>query len=383
MTLKRPLRLLVSGRDAGASDALAPVLLQTARDDRFTVHLHASDPARARLAAHGLPSEAVALPAAATADSAEADALVAAARTAIDRVRPDVILTGLSGLDAGFDEGLHVAAAGRVPTAALQDFWGDVNPIFPRKADLYMVADAAAATLTRARAPDAATEVVGFSRYARYRDLDPDALRAGTRAALGLAADRPLVTLLSQPLWFLEGYAPMMRAALEAVSAVAPRAALLLRPHPRDPADTITALRVAAADLGLDVVPPGAVAGIDQTLAASDINLSCYSTTGLDHSFLLLNAARPAGVPVYLLQAPDVAGYFRDYTGLADMPPSPLGMSLTVGEDCPIAPTLEIALRAETRQAVWEACRRGLTRPDDTVARILTTLQTLGKAHGS
>jgi len=142
--MPRPFRLLISARDPGAANNLAPIARLAQASSTLTLHLVAAEPAARIFAEHGLEPEKI---------SAPDDTLPALAARLLEQHQPDAVLVGLSGPGRGIDEALLAAARGRVPSWALQDFWGDVNNGFGAYADTYLVRDDTAARITRTRAP--------------------------------------------------------------------------------------------------------------------------------------------------------------------------------------------------------------------------------------
>ena len=125
-------RILVSARDAGAAHSLVPVLMMLQHKPDFDLQLVATGPALQIFASAGLTAQNFSHRAAASSTGENASHLIKAASDLIARYKPNLILTGLSGSDAGIDEALHVAAGEKIPTVALQDFWVTLIPYFPK-----------------------------------------------------------------------------------------------------------------------------------------------------------------------------------------------------------------------------------------------------------
>src|SRR5205814_87240 len=112
---------------------------------------------------------------------------------------PDAIMVGLSGPDKGQDEAL-VAQAGTLPTYAVQDFWGDVNPGFGVLPGTYFVLDEVAAQLTRRRVSTSRIVVTGSARHAAMARYDPASLRERFRSPIRPAPTDSIAVFFGQPL---------------------------------------------------------------------------------------------------------------------------------------------------------------------------------------
>lgn len=328
-------RLLISARDPGAANNLAPVA-RLARDiPGINLTLVAGTPADAILRAHGLQPRRV---------TEQAADLPHAAAQLIEELHPDAILVGLSGPQPGIDEALLGAAQG-VPTWALQDFWGDLNSGFGAYADTYLVRDELAARITRERAA-VATVVTGSPALQKPPDaMKQQQMKTRLRRQLQLPADMPVLVLADQPLWCQPGYRDTLRDLLITL----PRCHLLARMHPRDAHLERCAMRRllrrhCAFSWSFSEAP------LDVLLAASDLLLSAYSNTGLDRALFNHAAPRQAGTPVFLMHQPRLRQLYLDWTGLRTHPLETLGAAVSL--------TRRSRLKSDLRRSLAPATRR-------------------------
>ena len=143
-------------------------ILKAAKDvDALMVEVAAQPPASAIFAGHGFDVRPLDLPPAASAESTAAQRLRSAAAALIQSVRPDAILTGLSGPDLGIDEAL-LAEAPNSRTYSVQDYQGWVVPGFGRPARTYIVTDRVSADIALARGVSRVI-VSGYLSYFRIR----------------------------------------------------------------------------------------------------------------------------------------------------------------------------------------------------------------------
>jgi hypothetical protein len=346
-------RLLISASDPAAADAVRPIAL-AARRHGIAHHVVAGEPAYGRLRAANVDVEVFACRRVANVKDGHAPALLAAASGLIARHRPDAIIVGLSGPDAGVDEALVMAADGRVPCYAVQDYWGDVNTVLPARPGAFFVVDDFAAELTRKRG-NAAVHVVGPLRYVEYGKLQPDRLRETARARLGVGDEQKLVGMFTQALWHIEGYATQWDALIGCLAEVG--AIACVRRHPRDDAARAAAL-TAALDAACVAHVDASSLAVEEVLCACDVVCSAFSSVATDLCYLQRGAGRPLGTALFLLFAPNLRRHFQEQSGLAPHPLVAAGLALEVERERSLAECLAQALDANLRQQMWRACRK-------------------------
>lgn len=303
--MSEPLRLLISARDPGAASHMISIAHAALAEGDIHLTLCAGTPALVQMRGAGLTPIAA---------DTSGDACLALAHELIARYRPDVILVGLSGPEAGIDEAL-LAAAGTIPTLAYQDFWGDLNAGFGCLADHYLVRDALAAELTEARA-QVATTIVGSPFHAQLDARQLQRARRRLRRQLRAAPHDLLVGLCGQPLWRYPGYRLTLRRFVRTLRRKRPHARLLVRPHPRDShSDRLRLRRLCGHRARLLSKGAG-----NDFLAACDLIVSAFSNCNLDKVEIdaRLGGRRPR--PLYLMYQPELRRLYRHWTGLACLP---------------------------------------------------------------
>jgi hypothetical protein len=268
------------------------------------------------------------------------------------------VVVGLSGPDSGIDEALVAVSSGKVPTVALQDFWGDLNRGFGAVADVFVVLDQMARRLTLARGVDG-VEPCGSVKYTRYTALDIPALRRQGRQAL-LAGDATrLVGLYGQPLWHWPGYTDMLLRFVDSLSRHWPGAVLAYRPHPAERDSRWPEIETRAVGSGL-VVKSATSLSIEASLAAADLVVSSFSSVGQDALMLSRASPEPLGAVLYLLHDKAVWQAYRDYTALDGLPPAEAGLARQALENEQLDSILLELTPKEARQALWRQIRRSL-----------------------
>jgi hypothetical protein len=367
-------RVLLSARDPGAAAQIAQVVRALRDEPRTEPWLAASGVAADFLEAAGESPIRVALADGRTsvAPGESPAPLLAAATALLDRVRPDVVLTGISSLGLGVDEAL-LATAGPRPTFALQDYPGDANGVEGAYAGLYFVRDEGAARVTRARFGVEALPV-GSLRHAAYARLDVSALRSEGRARAGAEGATPVVGFFGQPAE-IPGHEAAFEHFVDALRARSDRPVVILREHPKS-GGRAGAHRNAIAGAGLPVHDATGRGPIEGWLAACDVVTTCFSHATMDYAYLSAWSREPLGSVVFLLTTDESRRFFRGYTHLAAPDGVEGGLGRIASRPDAVGPLLDSALSDGERRAYHQASRR-LER-EARLDRIVETLLAAG-----
>ncbi len=362
-----PPEVLLSARDPATAHAVCVLLQHAQTDARLRFSVLAQSPAleilqRAELAVRLIPFPS----------RADTDQLVTAARTVLEQLGPEMILSGVSGPDCGVDEALLAAGCERgIPCYALQSFWGDVNDTLGSVAETFFVLDQQAARLTRQRHP-VRTVPVGSLKHANYAAFDIAGIRQRQRAKLELKPEQPLIGFFGQPLGQLPGYLETLQHLAPSLAAIPCSARVLYRPHPKETITerdrSLTILRQSGLKVLLD-----SEARVEHTLCACDLVTSAFSSCGLDALYLNALSPHPLNSVLYLLFNPELRSWYQHYTRLEELPPVTAGMALSCTKPDELASTLQHALQPETRQQCWEQSRQ-LSPPQQAAQKIIETL---------
>jgi hypothetical protein len=305
-------------------------------------------------------------------DSSRTTAILEEATTLISTFAPDAILVGLSGPGRGVDEAL-VAKSKNIPTYALQDLWGNVNPGFGKLPDTYFVLDDMAAELTKLHAPSSWTVVVGSVRHEAIAKLDPASLREIFRSRINAASSELIAVFFGQPLWHLSGYGVTLSKIAETLVKVRPGATLLYRAHPKESLHECHKAHDCLAASGLYVAEDDAPS-VEYSLCGADLSFTCFSSCGLDLAYLNCISTTPLCALLCLLFDDDVRQFYYDTSHLEDMPLSMRGLSATVWQDDAIENAVRIALMESERERIWRSAQKKIIVPSGAAERILNTI---------
>jgi len=343
------MKLLISARDAGAANNLAPVARLAEKDRQTQLSLIASEPAYSILQKAGLKVKQVTHHPATLLDNAQ---------TLLTRHQPDAILVGLSGPDAGIDEAL-LASAKDIPTFALQDFWGDLNNGFGHYASVYLVRDALAEKLTVRRA-DVITRITGSPSLEKLLPTYKAQLkRKRLQLRNKLAKSIPIISLCLQPLWQEAGYRETVIQALKAL----PKCNLLVRTHPRDSQQTKQQIQRL---LNQHCIQPWRFSyePLEDMLCASDLLLSAFSNCALDLAYLNKAKKTHAAFPLYLMHNQKLKNLYQQWTGLNNLPLSDIGISETLYKRSRLKENINQAIQAKSRYLCRQRCKQLQQEPN-------------------
>ena len=365
-----PPKLLISARDAGAAFHLCEIVRHLNTTRCMDVAIVATPPAYDIFRSSGFAVHEVTTPSTTDPASSVGRALLEQAERYIGEIRPDALLVGLSGPDCGIDEAL-VASASGIPTYAVQDFWGDVNPGFGALPDTYFVLDTEAAALTCRRAHKNVV-VTGSARHGA-RQHDHAQLRRSARSLWNVADRTPVLVYFGQPLHHFSGYAATLEKTAATMFQIDAAATIRYRPHPKESAaDRMRAVEILAASnvpVELDTSP-----AVEDALCGADLCCTCFSSCGIDHAYLSRSAAEPLAIMLYLLFETDVQTFYTEFSRLNDIPLSRMGLTTTVREKTGLETIMRASLTDVGRTAIWTKIHDTVNNPVDASARIAETI---------
>jgi hypothetical protein len=309
------IQLLLSAHDPAAADAITRVVEVANCDKRFKCKVIAHGPAVEIFRKANVSVQSIDAPRVQSSIEDNTKHLLMLASNLIDEYNPDVIITGLSGPDAGIDEALAAVGKGRVPVFALQDFWGDVNPVFDVSADYFLVADSFAANITKQKINAEVIEV-GMPRYSKLSDLPEREL---CRNQLGFKDKSISFIWFGQPLWKQVSYEQTLVLLADVLTTIKDDINFMYRPHPRENYEEIQKAQNIFNDILIDT-------SIHEEMdnrylfVSGDIVASAYSMIAMDIiQFQRQHSCRLAS-PMYFFGDNILMKNYYDYTGLDCLP---------------------------------------------------------------
>jgi len=239
----------------------------------------------------------------------------------MEQARPDFLLAGLSGFGRGVDEqALSAARRLGIPSGAVQDYWGYLGPEeHEDRPDTFFVMDATAAALTRARCRTAKVVVAGSPKHEQYRERWQQWMPVRR-------AKRPQVVFFMQPR-AVPGLSANLEAFLRASTALSPGIDVRVRLHPAEPTRPVVAR--LADRIGARVTVEDSKGPVEKVLGAAALVVTCFSTVGLDHTFLQLYARRSLGALLYLNIGAPIRAFMSARIGCDRVPGADVGLGVT------------------------------------------------------
>lgn len=300
------INLLLSARDPGAALSIKEIALEAKNDLRFNVKLIAQEPAYSMLKSAGLNVEIIILPKILSKKSVNQDIFLKIKKI-LTKIKPNVILTGISGPNAGIDE-LLLYQAGNIKTYTIQDFWGYVNLTLGVPASTYFVIDKEAAMLTK-NIVDVTALPVGSIKHKRYSEINIDKIRDAFRKKNKISNNEKLIGFYGQPFEEYKEYIDTIEEFFKAIKRNYVKCTILYRPHPKETnfqiEKTIKVIKSYNKIVFIDNLST-----IEDSLAGCDVVVSCFSTCGYDYLMLNFYYRKPLGIVIYLLFNKKIYNFF-------------------------------------------------------------------------
>jgi hypothetical protein len=339
--MSRRKKILISARDPGAAGHIKALVHYFRTDARFEVLVAASGAALEILEKADINPIAFNLKGSndSVQPGQDPGPLLVEASKLLESLKPDIVLTSLSSLGVGIDEALLATA--RVPTFALQDFWGDVNLGLGVPAGLYLVMDEFAVEFSRERWGVKA-QAVGAPKYVCYQDLDILAMRHATRKILKANPEDRVIGWFGQPP-DIPGLEEVFQDFLKALALVPIKLKLVLKEHPKS--RHVGKMHIEKArGLSFQVVEATEDRTIEDWLAACDLVVTVFSICGLDHAFLSAYSPQPLGCVLYLATNKPVRRFISDLSGMYKFPIVEQGLGKMIEDPAEISETIQLLL---------------------------------------
>lgn len=303
----------MSARDPGAALSIFEVIKQIQYFQQISLSVFAMEPAFGILSGLGIQVHKVDCEPVINGNSENSLHLHREAKSILEKNKPDALLVGQSGPDAGIDEALLALASKiNLPTYAIQDFWGDVNLTFGQPAGTYFVLDGSAGELTK-KIVDAKVVVVGSVKHSGYALIDIEGLRSKFNNKISCEDNDHIITFCGQPLWQLESYKENLEKLALVVSESKQDTILLYRPHPKE--------KMEDAAMALEIMKKyhhnsrlEQELATEALLARSDLLCSSFSLAGLDQVFLNRVATKPLGITAFVFMSEGLLQWYRNFT---------------------------------------------------------------------
>jgi hypothetical protein len=258
--------------------------------------------------------------------------------TEITGFRPDFALVGLAGAGRGVDEITRVICKRHaIPTGAIQDYWGYVGQFTGSMVldYLFVVHDQAKNLTVKNAGRPVECVVVGSPKHERYQIH----LHRWRDSAMLHKNGSFQIAFLGQPSE-LPGILENFKLFTEVLGQLGPRAKLLFKAHPADRHNTDLYREILEGEnIVFEILNPETET--EPLLLSSDLVVTCFSTSGVDHSYLQLYSDERIGELIYLTIGDAMQRTIKDAIGDDCIPYTKIGL----GHLCLTKPQLELIIK--------------------------------------
>ncbi len=365
-TASRPIKLFVTARDPATAVSFQILLPKLAQNSNFELCVLAQEPAATILA-----EVDYAISTFSALDSFEQ--IQHKVKKIINEFQPDAVLTGISGPDAGIDEAaLKIAEFQGIQSYALQSFWGDINQLSGAVPNHAFVLDDEAQRLTNLRYKEVRCIPIGSIKHADFDRYDVLALREKSRQ--NVDDDEVIIGFYGQPILEIKGYFETLEAMVRQLKTWPRRFKLIYRPHPKESQILFDKTRQLFENAFADAVEIDEQADIVNSLVKADLVVSVFSTCGFDNLYLNEISSTAFNASVYLWFDSCMIQWWKDYSGLENMPLISEGLLLSVDKESEMLDIFEQGLKLEVQHQLWLQAKAHL--PDASLA-VQTVIETL------
>lgn len=370
------MRILVTARDVGAALNIIEIVKILKQYAGVTVFIYAQPPASKYFLRAGIqPVFEVPLPPSRSLN--EASDLLSYANQLIDKLNPDIILSGLSSPgEAGIDEAIIAECPAHIKTFVLQDFWGEVNFFFEKLADCYLCIDYHAAEITKKRF-NAKTEVIGSPRHAIYQTLNIEEQRNYIREYFNITQSTKTIGLFGQALHGIPGYMETISQWLQAcLQQEKTKLVIFYRPHPReseaDKEETIRLLN--SSGLEWKILSTKLV---EESFLACDLVCSFFSNCLYDAAYLNYFSLNPMVIPVVMNFHPEIKKYTNQFNLYEISPYRNQDLAFFCESPSTLANDINYLLSSECSHKYWLQSKIKLKNPNKSLDKILNIFSSL------
>ena len=274
-------------------------------------------------------------------------------------LKPDIILTGISGPDFGIDE-ICIQISKELNffnTFSLQSYWGDINPNFKEKANNYFVIDEYAAEITKKRSPEANIYITGNQQYKKWISHNWKKSRETFRNKYKIDENKRIISFFSQPLFKYKFYWETIFKFLDIISKEYKDYLLIIKAHPKDVDSFQNKLSESCKSLEINYLFLKDE-NILEVISASDITVSLYSTVCYTAQIMLSQASYPFTIPVYLFFNRDLKDYYKKTCFLDNIPLSDNKKSILINSVQTIKESLVMSLDINFRLEVLRSIKK-------------------------
>lgn len=276
-------------------------------------------------------------------------------------LKPDIILTGISGPDSGVDE-ICIQISKEINfrnTFSLQSYWGDINPNYKEKPNNFFVIDKYAAEVTKKRAPKSNIYITGNQQFKKWISHNWQDSRTLFKTKYKINENKKIISFFSQPLFKYQFYWDTILNFLDIFSKEFKDYLLIIKVHPKDEDSFEDKLSQLCKFLKINYLFIKQE-NILEIISASDLTVSLYSSVCYTSQIMLSQASYPFTIPVYLFFNRDLKDYYKKTCFIDKIPLSEGKKSVIINSVQNIKQSLRMSLDRNFRLEVLKNIKEGL-----------------------
>jgi hypothetical protein len=347
-------KLLVSAKDPASAYSVIPLIQQLILDARFDFHIVAEPPA-SRIFKDHLDLRSFKYSEISPCKNVESLNLIAS--NLISEIKPDLVLTGISGPDYGIDEAIitKFSLNRKNSSYSLQSYWGDININSDTFANTFFVLDDFAARVTKNKIQTRCI-VTGSPRYDNYHNIDHLQLKNDYRLSLLDQRKAKIIGFYGQPLDNVPGYKETLLDFSVALKALPQDCLLIYRPHPKECQRQREWTFNTLASSGLAIEFDDEL-DVEYGLCGCDLVISAFSSCGYDAQQLNLRSRQPLGVSVYLMFNSQLVNWYESYSGFSDIPMCSNYMAVQITDKAKLSTQIIESLTSLFNEKSWHSIK--------------------------
>ena len=227
----------------------------------------------------------------------------------LKRIKPNFIITGLSGPGAGIDESLvYCGKKIRIPTFSYQDFYGDLNRSLKTDPDYFLVTDKNAAKYINDNTKSKSIVLGHLFNKIDYKKIISKYKKKDYQKS---------ILICGQPLSRLNAYYSTFKYLSNFLNSNESKYKLYFRLHPKEDETSIKRIKQIFSKNKIVILrSPNPLSD----LMNKTIIITCYSSLTMDFAKINSTAKKPLGVCVCMMFEKKIKEYYKKYTKLNFLP---------------------------------------------------------------
>lgn len=289
----------------------------------------------------------------------------------LKNLKPDTVLTGISGPDDGIDEVLlKLAHQMQIRTYSIQSFWGHINKNLGHTAKCIFVVDKFSKAETK-KLTDAKLVITGCPFYENYKNINvEETLRKVHKNDVN---NKLKIGFYSQPLFKIDGYKETIKIFTKQIKNLNLQTIINYRPHPKDTNIqtkwTLCELKKSGHFVKLDNMI------LEESLICCHACISIFSLCAHDLQQLNVRSIKPLGIPIFLMYNAKLFKWYKNYSNLKINPMVLNEKAILIKNENEIKSSLLKANNQNERLIYWQRMKENLNSSKEPSNKIINIIK--------